>query len=123
MTRPTRTRPLAALCAAMVSCLVVWSADAAAQNAPSALQVKTAVKVAADSVRVGDPFRVTIGVRAPPGATIDFPRQLDTSGAVQSLDPVNVRSSADTSAVEQYADYRVAASGECGGPLDPRFSF
>lgn len=109
MTPPTRTRRLAALCAAMVSCLVVNSAGAAAQNAPSALQVKTAVKVAADSVRVGDPFRVTIGVRAPPGATIDFPRQLDTSGAVQSLDPVNVRSSADTSAVEQYADYRVAA--------------
>jgi hypothetical protein len=71
--------------------------------------VKTAVKVAADSVRVGDPFRVTIGIRAPLGATIDFPRQLDSSGAVQSLDPVNVRTSADTSAVEQYADYRVAA--------------
>jgi hypothetical protein len=28
---------------------------------------------------------------------------------VQSLDPVNVRTSADTTAVEQYADYRVAA--------------
>jgi len=41
----------------MVSCLVVCSASATAQNAPSALQVKTAVKVAADSVRVGDPFR------------------------------------------------------------------
>src|SRR5262249_11193094 len=80
-----------------------------AQNPSTALQVKSAVKVAADSVRVGDPFRVTIGIRAPVGATIDFPRALDSSSAVQSLDPVNVRQSADTSAVEQYADYRVAA--------------
>jgi aerotolerance regulator-like protein len=94
----------------MASCLVVISAHAvAAQNASGALQVKAAVKVAADSVRIGDPFRVTIGIRAPQGATIDFPRELDSSGAVQSLDPVNVRTSADTSAVEQYADYRVAA--------------
>jgi hypothetical protein len=96
--------------AAIVSCLVAFSAGAAAaQNSSNALQVKAAVKVAADSVRVGDPFRVTIGIRAPVGATIDFPRELDSSGAVQSLDPVNVRSSADTSAFEQYADYRVAA--------------
>ena len=96
--------------AAMAWCLVAFSAEAAvAQNAPSALQVKTAVKVAADSVRVGDPFRVTIGVRAPQGATIYFPPPLYPTRAVQSLDPVNVRSSADTSAVQQYADYRVAA--------------
>jgi hypothetical protein len=81
----------------------------AAQNARNQIAIKTAVRVAADSVRVGDPFRVTVGVRAPVGATIDFPRELDSTGAVQSLDPVNVRTSADTSAVEQYADYRVAA--------------
>jgi hypothetical protein len=95
---------------AMMSCLAAMSArSVAAQNAANALPVKAAVKVAPDSVRIGDPFRVTIGIRAPEGATIDFPRALDSSSAVQSLDPVNVRTSADTSAVEQYADYRVAA--------------
>jgi hypothetical protein len=91
---------------------VTHAGVAAAQRARSAqapFEVRTGVTVAADSVRVGDPFRVTIGVRAPVGATIDFPRELDSTGAVQSLDPVSVRSSADTSAVEQYADYRVAA--------------
>lgn len=82
---------------------------AAVARAQGAIAVKAGVTVAADSVRVGDPFRVTIGVRAPLGATIDFPRELDSSGAVQSLDPVVVRTSADTSAVEQYAEYRVAA--------------
>jgi hypothetical protein len=71
--------------------------------------VKAGVTVAPDSVRVGDPFRVTVGIRAPAGATIEFPRTTDSSSAVQSLDPVSVRTSGDTTGVEQYADYRVAA--------------
>jgi hypothetical protein len=87
--------------------LVVGIAGVA--QAQGAIAVKAGVTVATDSVHVGDPFRVTIGVRAPVGATIDFPRELDSTGAVQSLDPVVVHTSADTSAVEQYADYRVAA--------------
>jgi len=108
MTSPFRA--FRARLAAMTASLIVFTATAvAAQGASNALQVKAAVKVAPDSVRVGDPFRVTIGIRAPSGATIDFPRALDSTGAVQSLDPVNVHTSADTSAVEQYADYRVAA--------------
>ncbi len=71
--------------------------------------VKAGVTVAPDSVRIGDPFRVTVGIRAPRGATIEFPAGTDSSSTVQSLDPVVVRTSADTTAVEQYADYRVAA--------------
>jgi hypothetical protein len=73
------------------------------------IPVKAGVTVTPDSVRIGDPFRITVGIRAPVGATIDFPRVLDSTATVQSLDPVAVRTSADTSAVEQYADYRVAA--------------
>jgi len=72
-------------------------------------QVKAGVTVAPDSVRVGDPFRVTVGIHAPPGATIEFPRTTDSSSAVQSIDSVSVRTSGDTTGVEQYADYRVAA--------------
>lgn len=81
------------------------SAPASAQSFP----VKAGVSVAPDSVRVGDPFRVTVGIRAPKGSTIEFPRTTDSTGAVQSLDPVLVRTSVDTSATEQSADYRVAA--------------
>lgn len=73
------------------------------------IQIKAGVTVAPDSVRIGDPFRVTVGVRAPVGASIEFPRVLDSTATVQSLDPVTVRTSADTTAVEQYAEYRVAA--------------
>ena len=100
-----RSRALSLWVAAGVA--LAHAGSSAAQGSP--ISVKVAARVAADSVRVGDPFRVTIGVRAPVGATIDFPRELDSTSAVQSLDPVNVRTSADTSAVEQYADYRVAA--------------
>jgi hypothetical protein len=73
------------------------------------IAVKAGVTLNPDSVRIGDPFRITIGVRAPAGSSIEFPRVLDSTATVQSLDPVTVRTSADTSAVEQYADYRVAA--------------
>jgi len=73
------------------------------------IAVKAGVTVAPDSVRIGDPFRISVGVRAPVGASIEFPRVLDSTATVQSLDPVTVRTSADTTAVEQYAEYRVAA--------------
>jgi hypothetical protein len=75
----------------------------------NAIPVKAGVTVSPDTVKVGDPFRITVGIRAPLGATIEFPRATDSSSSVQSLDPVSVRTSADTTAVEQYADYRVAA--------------
>jgi hypothetical protein len=92
----------------MLPVLVVTIAalsSAAAQQIP----VKAGISVKPDSVRIGDPFVVTVGIRAPKGATIDFPRVTDSTSAVQSLDPVVVRTSGDTSVVEQYADYRVAA--------------
>jgi hypothetical protein len=73
------------------------------------IPVKAGLTAAPDSVRIGDPFRVTVGIRAPRGATIQFPRTMDSASSVQSLDPVVVRTSADTTATEQYADYRVAA--------------
>jgi hypothetical protein len=74
-----------------------------------AIPIKAGVTVNPDSVKIGDPFHVVVGIRAPKGATIDFPRALDTTAAIQSLDPVAIRTSGDTTALEQYADYRVAA--------------
>ncbi|HSQ32572.1 MAG TPA: hypothetical protein VLN49_22105, partial [Gemmatimonadaceae bacterium] len=88
---------------------LVGGAAGAQSRAQPTFQVRAGVTIAPDSVRVGDPFRVTIGVRAPAGAAIEFPRALDTTAAVQSLDPVQVRTSADTTVTEQYGDYRVAA--------------
>ena len=85
--------------------LFVFGTTAGAQSIP----VKAGVTISPDTVKVGDPFHVVVGIRAPKGSVIEFPRMLDTSGAIQSLDPVSVRTSADTTAAEQYGDYRVAA--------------
>lgn len=111
MTRHGRWTALSLTAAAA---LAGGAAPARAQARPQTraqptFEVKAGVTIAPDTVRVGDPFRVTVGVRAPAGAAIEFPRAMDTTAAVQSLDPVAVRTSADTSATEQYADYRVAA--------------
>ncbi len=89
----------------LVVALVTPIVTARAQQFP----VKAGLTAAPDSVRIGDPFRVTVGIRAPRGATIQFPRTMDSAASVQSLDPVVVRTSADTTATEQYADYRVSA--------------
>ena len=100
------TRPTAAAALAILALAITVAAPASAQ-AP--FEVKAGVTIVPDTVRVGDPFRVTVGVRAPRGATIEFAKAMDSSASVQSLDPVAVRTSADTTASEQYADYRVAA--------------
>src|SRR5690349_12267211 len=73
------------------------------------IQVKAGISVKPDSVRIGDPFIVTVGIRAPLGATIEFPRATDSAATIQSLDPVAVKPSGDSTAVEQFAEYRVAA--------------
>jgi len=92
-----------------IAIAMVVSATTAVAARAQTFQVRSGVVVAPDSVTVGDAFRVTVGIRAPLGATIEFPRSTDSTGAVQSLDPVAVRTSPDTAAMEQYADYRVAA--------------
>jgi hypothetical protein len=85
------------------------SANGARVLGAQAIPVRAGVVVSPDTVRVGDPFRVSVGIRAPKGATIEFPAATDSTSTVQSLDPPSMRMSVDTGAVEQYAEYRVAA--------------
>lgn len=72
-------------------------------------RVQSGVTVSPDTVTVGDPFTVVVRVRAPLGASIEFPQTPDSGGAVEALDPVQVVPSTDTLAVDQSALYRVAA--------------
>ncbi len=67
------------------------------------------VTVRPDTVRVGDPFTVSIRVRAPLGASIEFPVAPDSGGPVEPLDPVQINTTADSVAVDQTATYRLAA--------------
>jgi hypothetical protein len=82
---------------------------AAASMAHAQFPVDVRVNIEKDSVRIGDPFRVFINVRAPRGATIEFPGTLDSTGTVQSIDPRAIFSQPDSTAFAQNAVYRVAA--------------
>lgn len=71
--------------------------------------IQRGVIVQPESVTVGDPFRVVVRLRAPLGAVIEFPAAPDSGTGVEALDPVQVRSGSDSTAVEQTAVYRLAA--------------
>ncbi len=83
----------------------------AAAGLPAAGQfpVDVRVNIEKDSVRVGDPFRIFINVRAPAGATIEFPEALDSAGTIQSIDPRAIFPQPDSTGFAQNAVYRVAA--------------
>lgn len=84
-------------------------AIASAQATGTPIAVQAAVGIEPDTVRIGDPFLVQIGIRAPLGATIAFPPAPDSTGAVQGLDPVRVETRPDSGGVVQWGYYRVAA--------------
>jgi hypothetical protein len=95
----------------MVAVLVV----SAASSRPAFAQAATRIPVQAgatldrDSVTVGDVVRLTVRVRAPRGATINFPAAVDSLGPVQSLEPPSVRDGADSlDAADRIAVYRLS---------------
>jgi hypothetical protein len=73
------------------------------------LPVQVGTEVRPDTVTVGDPFVVTVRVRAPRGATIEFPAGPDSGGTVEALDPRQVTPADDTTATEATAAWRMAA--------------
>jgi hypothetical protein len=84
-------------------------AQAVTAPAPTTITVQAGATVDHDTVTVGDVVRLSVRVRAPLGATVNFPTALDSLGPVQSLEPPTVRDGADSSAVDRVATYRVAA--------------
>ena len=76
---------------------------------PQSFPISAGVRVEPDTVRIGDPFTVTVAVRAPRGASMTFPDPPDSTATVQALDPRRVARTSDTTADEEYAVYRVAA--------------
>lgn len=74
------------------------------------IPVQAGVTLDRDTVTVGDVVRLRVRVRAPQGATINFPTAVDSLGPVQSLDPPTVTDGADSaSAADRVATYRMAA--------------
>jgi hypothetical protein len=76
----------------------------------SRIPVQAGATLERDSVTVGDVVRLVVRVRAPRGATINFPAAVDSLGPVQSLEPPTVRDGSDTlDATDRIATYRLAA--------------
>jgi hypothetical protein len=76
---------------------------------PPPITVQRGVSVTPDTVTVGEPFRLTVRIHAPLGATIEFPNGPDSGATVEALDSKQVRVTADSLAVDQTASFRLAA--------------
>lgn len=98
------------LCAAALGILAhgLVAPRAGAQGAEILVQAGSTLE--RDSVTVGQLVRLTVRVRAPLGASINFPAAVDSLGPVQSLEPPVVRNGADSAAAaDRIAIYRLAA--------------
>ena len=92
--------------------LALLQAPAAPAQTPAAAPpagVQMGYTVSPETVTVGQPFRVSVRVRAPRGAVVTFPALPDTAGPVQALDPRQAGAAGDPSAVDETAVYRLAA--------------
>lgn len=82
----------------------------AVAQAPTRIPVQAGAVVDRDSVTVGDVVTLLVRVRAPRGATVNFPAAVDSLGPVQSLEPPTVRDGSDTlDYTDRVATYRLAA--------------
>jgi hypothetical protein len=80
-----------------------------AQPAAAAASVQMGYGIEPDTVTVGEPFRLTVRVHAPRGASVEFPAGPDSGAAVEALDPRQERQGSDTTALDLTATWRVAA--------------
>ena len=96
---------------------VLGCADSSAAHAQAAQQrpagaeykVQAGISLSSDTVTIGEPFEIRVRIRAPIGATIRFPDNPDTTGAVQARDPRVVQTSESVQWLDQTASYHVAA--------------
>ncbi len=80
-----------------------------AQSAQPAVAVRMGYAIEPDTVTVGDPFRLTVRIHAPRGASVEFPAGPDSGAAVEALDPRQERQGPDTTALDVTAVWRIAA--------------
>jgi hypothetical protein len=87
-----------------------WQTAAQQAALAALIPVQMGATIDHDTVTVGDVIRLTVRVRAPQGATINFPSGANSLGAVQSLETPTVTNGADSAnAADRIAVYRLAA--------------
>ena len=97
---------------AVVLAILAASAPAGAQRPrpdSGAAQLQMGYSVVPDTVTVGDPFRVTVRIRAPLGASLTFPAGPDSGATVEALDSRQEKQAADSLALDVTATWRLAA--------------
>lgn len=101
--------PTAGPVRALLAALALAAPQAARAQAAPRIPVQAGATLDRDTVTVGDVVRLTVRVRAPRNATINFPAAVDSLGPVQSLEPPAVRDGADTlDAADRVAVYRLS---------------
>lgn len=92
-------------------CALALSAAGAQQPRPGAepVPLQMGFSVDPDTVTVGDPFRVSVRIRAPLGASVTFPAAPDSGATVEALDSRRETQSPDTLALDVSATWRLAA--------------
>ena len=99
----------AATARAFLAAIALGAPGAARAQAAVRIPVQAGATLDRDSVTVGDVVRLTVRIRAPRNATINFPAAVDSLGPVQSLEPPVVRDGADSlEAADRIAVYRLA---------------
>jgi hypothetical protein len=98
----------------VIASMLLALAQAPVQRSPAAAQqplvaVQMGYTVEPDTVTVGDPFRLIVRVRAPLGASVEFPAGPDSGAAVEALDPRQEQQGPDSTSLELTAGWRLAA--------------
>ena len=107
--RAARRGVIGVMGALALAAMGVRTTHAQSPAGPPVERVSIGIASSADTVTVGDPFRIGVRVRAPLGSTIEFPQGPDSTAAVQLLDAMTPVAASSPGAVEQTATYRVAA--------------
>jgi hypothetical protein len=89
---------LASMCGALLGAFQSAVAQTGGAAAPLAARVQAGVRVSADTVRVGDPFTVTVRVRMPAAARIEWPELRDSTAVIAPRAPMVRRDPASDSA-------------------------
>lgn len=86
-------------------------------SAQAPVPVQMGYVIEPDTVTVGDPFRLTIRIHAPRGASVEFPAGPDSGAAVEALDPRQERQGPDSTALDVAGTWRLVAWDTGDQPL------
>jgi hypothetical protein len=92
-----------------VACLTATALATNAHAQAAAGRAQYGMALSADTVTIGDVFRLSVRVRAPEGSTIEFPSGPDSTAKVQAVDSLAIVRGNVPGYVEETGTWRLAA--------------